>query len=174
MYLSCNPKDVRVMKNNYGKPYLPKERNSIEFSVAHSRDLALYSLVKGNRIGIDVEYKNPNLDFNQMFINSLSKREKGIYRNTPEKYQTEYFLKNWTLKEAYVKALGMGHYIPFDTLDISFLEYDDSTEKGENNGKSKWYSYHFTPAFNYLAALVVEDKYDRIPFARRVYFHLYP
>ncbi|GAG06227.1 unnamed protein product, partial [marine sediment metagenome] len=81
---------------------------------------------------------------------------------------------NWTLKEAYVKALGMGHYFPFDILDLSFLEFDDSTDKGEINRKSKWYSFHFTPAFNYIAALVVEEKYDEMPFARDVYFHLDP
>ena len=107
-----------------------------------------------------------------MFFSFLSKREKETYRNTPKIQQTTFFLKNWTLKEAYVKALGMGHYIPFDKLDLSFLEFNDSTEKDEINKKAKWHSYHFTPAFNYIAALVVEEKHDKIQFARSIYFHL--
>jgi 4'-phosphopantetheinyl transferase len=174
-YLSCNPEDISVMKNAYGKPYVLQERNNLEFSVTHSRDLALYSFVKGKKNGIDVEYKTLMLHFNNnIFFNFLSAREKRRYRNTPEKHQTEYLLKNWTLKEAYVKAVGVGHHVSFDKLDISFLEVNDSTEQGEINRKSKWCSYHFTPAFHYIAALVFEETYDRVQFARSVYFHLDP
>jgi len=172
MYLSCSPKDVTIIINAYGKPYLLKKPSDIEFSVTHSQDLVLYSLVNGKRIGIDVEYNNPHIDFSQMCIAFLSHREQELYRNTPEKSQAEFFLKNWTLKEAYVKALGMGHYLPFNKLDISLLELGDSTEKGEAIRKLKWRSYHFTPAYNYIAALVVKEKYDIVPFTRDVYFHL--
>jgi 4'-phosphopantetheinyl transferase len=173
-YLSCPPEEVCILKTAAGKPYLRPDRTDIEFSVTHSRDLALYSLVKGRRIGIDVESTDPSLDTNPLCSHFLTPREQAIYHNTPENDQRDWFLTKWTLKEAYVKALGVGHSCPFNALDTAFLEVDDSTATGDAPRTSTWSAYHFTPAFNYLAALVVDDPSHRFLFPRSVYYHLDP
>jgi len=69
-----------------------------------SRDnIALFGLARG-KIGVDVELSSAA----EPAWNVLHEEEKAALRALPRERQSEEFLRLWTAKEAYLKALGLG------------------------------------------------------------------
>ena len=80
----------------YGKPYI--EGNPVFFSIAHSGDDGVV-LASDKQCGVDLEvYRERKID---ALYNRLTEREKSEIQ---EDYKL--FLKNWVVKEAYIKMLG--------------------------------------------------------------------
>lgn len=75
--------------------------NKIEFNSTHSENFILIAL-NSSAIGIDIEFVNPNFDF-ETLLPSCFNREEQVFINSPT---TFYML--WTRKEAILKASGEG------------------------------------------------------------------
>ena len=97
-----------------GKPYLPGLPD-VHFSLSHSGTRVLCAL-SGSELGCDVECpRRADLALARRFFHpdetkwliSLSGRE-----------QEAAFLRLWTLKESYVKAVGLGLSLPLDAFRI--------------------------------------------------------
>ncbi len=109
---------LEISLSKFGKPEIMNYKN-IQFNLSHSKSRVMCAISE-NSIGCDVELKK-NADFKivqRFFANSeveFLKQE----NNKPE-FSNDFF-RIWTLKESYVKAKGMGFYIPFDSfaVDIS-------------------------------------------------------
>ena len=58
LYLGIDPQAICFYYATYGKPYLCPQpsADTIQFSVSHSKGLALFAFTKGRRIGIDLEH----------------------------------------------------------------------------------------------------------------------
>ena len=85
-----------ISRGVYGKPYI--EGNPVFFSISHSEDDGVV-LVSDKQCGVDLEvYKEHKID---ALYNRLTEREKAEIRK-----DYKLFLKNWVVKEAYIKYLG--------------------------------------------------------------------
>ncbi|MCL7040126.1 hypothetical protein MKW94_001148 [Papaver nudicaule] len=125
-----SPNLLKFQKNNFGKPEVEWEHNeqwnppSLNFNISHSSSLIACGVTVDMPIGIDVEEKqrrtkNSVLSFARRYF-SPHEVERLHAIADPEVQQHE-FIKLWTLKEAYVKALGRGFSAsPFKTFDIQF------------------------------------------------------
>lgn len=113
-------KDIIIQKTKYGKLYLANCED-IHFNLSHSGDWVLCG-VGDKTIGIDVEQMN-NKDF---FIDEkVFTKEECDYlyaQNGDDRLRA--FYKIWTLKESYIKNVGMGLSIPLKSFMFEF--------KGEN------------------------------------------
>lgn len=97
-----------------GKPYLA-DRPDVHFSLSHSGELALCAL-SGAAIGCDVETpRRVDLALAERFFHP---EESALLFSLPEREQEAAFLRLWTLKESYVKALGLGLALPLDAFCI--------------------------------------------------------
>ncbi|XP_031743729.1 uncharacterized protein LOC101203236 isoform X2 [Cucumis sativus] len=121
-----DPQALKFKKNMFGKP----ENSSqlclppLQFNISHSSSLIACGVTMHSPIGIDVEaktrkIKNNIIAFAKRFF-SPNEIEFLSAISDPESQRQE-FIKLWTLKEAYVKALGRGFSAtPFNTFTIQF------------------------------------------------------
>lgn len=103
-------------KGEHGKPSLAGYPN-IHYNVTHSDGItACISVDK--ECGIDAERVR---DFRPNVIKrAFSESEKALIENAPDEKKNLLFFRLWTLKEAYVKALGIGVSYPLNTTEFSF------------------------------------------------------
>jgi 4'-phosphopantetheinyl transferase len=108
-------KSIKFEYNPYGKPFL-KDYPHIHFNLSHSGDWVVCALSK-TEVGIDIE----KIDILPMQVakSILTERELD-YLSLGAEDPKELFYKYWTLKESYVKAVGEGIHIPFQTFEFLF------------------------------------------------------
>ncbi len=133
-YANVKPNDWMFTKNQYGKPSVAKEHGlpHLQFNISHTDKLIVCAVLMDNEIGVDVEYTLRPGETIAVADRFFSKKEVGDLMMLPEEDQRSRFFDYWTLKEAYIKACGMGLTIPlndfsFDlqkqsTISISFSE----------------------------------------------------
>lgn len=103
--------DIVFCNNEYGKPFLKDK--SIFFSISHSCQWVSVAVDRKN-LGIDIEkIRDVNLNVAKRFF---SPDEFEDMMKTSDKI--DYFFTLWTLKESYVKALGMGLHVPLNSFTI--------------------------------------------------------
>jgi len=146
-YLNISPHQLRFRNGVYGKPYLAKEFCRVQFSMAHSNELALYAFTIKHRIGVDLEYIHQIPDVEKMLARFLPRVED--FEMLPNNQKLSAFFTRWTRTEAYAKAVGTG-------LAQSFDGFDASLTLEEPACPSSWFITSFTPAPDYTASLVVE------------------
>lgn len=107
-----------IIKNDMGKPSLA-ERPDIHYNLSHAEGIAA-CMISDYECGIDCEKVR---DFRPNVIKRVfSENEKKMFEDTPDSEKALLFFKLWTLKEAYVKAIGIGISYPMDKAEFSFSE----------------------------------------------------
>ena len=165
--LRIDPRDVRFIHGEYGKPELAEAfaGSGLRFNLSHSGGLALCAVVRHCRVGVDIERLRPVPDLETIAERTFSPREREALRQLPPELRHEAFFNCWTRKEAYIKAIGRGLAHPLDRFSVSLapgapprLEtVDDDPREAE-----AWSVEAFVPSAGYAAALVVEGRADRI------------
>jgi len=105
-----------VVRNEHGKPSL-KDYPEIHYNMSHADGITA-CMLSDSECGIDCEnvrQYRPNV-VKRVF----SESEKILLENTPENERDLLFFRLWTLKEAYVKAIGTGISYPMNTAEFSF------------------------------------------------------
>lgn len=95
----------------FKRPYFD---DLIDFNISHSGEYIVCAISKTNRVGIDVEEIKdiPILDFESQF--STHELEKIL----EDKNSLHAFYTLWTQKEAFLKALGTGLYVPLNKVTV--------------------------------------------------------
>lgn len=109
---------VRLGVGPHGKPYLP-DHPAIEFNLSHSGDLALMAVAGGHPIGIDLEALRAVPDASSIAERYFAPGERADLARLPLEARELAFLRCWTRKEAYLKALGTGLQQPLDGFRVS-------------------------------------------------------
>uniref|UniRef100_A0A822Y9U6 holo-[acyl-carrier-protein] synthase n=1 Tax=Nelumbo nucifera TaxID=4432 RepID=A0A822Y9U6_NELNU len=124
------PRSFKFRKNTFGKPeiewghYEEWSPPALHFNVSHTSSLIACGVTVDKLVGVDVEekqrkIKNDILSFARRYF-SLHEVE-HLHAILDPEIQRQEFIKLWTLKEAYVKALGRGFSAaPFKTFTIRF------------------------------------------------------
>ncbi len=153
--------------NGYGKPKIATNvtSDSLHFNVSHSGDFYAAAVSRHELTGIDVELVTRERCIKQIADRHFSKTEVDNLLTLPEKYQLDRFYSLWTLKEAYIKARGMGLAIPLRDFGFDFKEEDDSfldfwVAGTLNDDASRWQFWQFAPVNNYRISLSVSTASD--------------
>jgi 4'-phosphopantetheinyl transferase len=161
-YLALAPDEVRFVYNEYGKPFISDGQNhcALSFNLSHSNGMALYALVRGRRVGIDIEYMREDFATLEVAERFFSKDEFEALKATPNDRRTGAFFNCWSRKESYIKAIGMGVSYPLDGFTVS-LAPDAAPELLKVNADTAeaahWKMYELDVAEGYAAALIVEN-----------------
>lgn len=115
-YADVDPRDWAFRANRWGRPEVdaPAHAPPIHFNLAHTDGLIVCAVAWDRDVGVDVEdaaRERPTLEIAADFF---APREVAALLGTPSSEQRERFFDYWTLKEAYIKARGMGLAIPLD------------------------------------------------------------
>jgi 4'-phosphopantetheinyl transferase len=104
-----SPRELRFISGAAGRPSLapPFDASGLEFNLAHTQGLVVLAVAHGGPLGIDVENydKKAPLEVARRFF---SQAEADALEALPGDAQPRRFLRLWTLKESYLKALGTG------------------------------------------------------------------
>jgi 4'-phosphopantetheinyl transferase len=112
------PASWRFTRTAFGRPELDPHF-ALRFSLANAPTLVACA-VSRDEVGVDVEPLARGEDVLRVAASVLSPREHEALRRLPPSAMADRALTLWTLKEAYVKARGLGLSMPVDALTFTF------------------------------------------------------
>ena len=115
------PKDISFEFGAHGKPFLPRSENPerLMFNLSHSGDDILFVLTRGAKIGVDIETVRERTMMDRIAERHYHPNEIRDLKKLEGSAFVDRFYEYWTLKEAWIKALGHGLSYPIATLDFS-------------------------------------------------------
>lgn len=152
-----------IYYDQYGRP-LQNEYPFIDFNISHSGDLVVCGITENGRIGVDIE-EEKYIDLNTV-RSCFAKEEIDFLEQLSEISKLSYFYHIWTLKEAYIKAVGSTFLISLDSF------WFDLTDKKNpifciKDGlfKRKWlfYSYRIKKKYRLSVCIEKTDVINNFP-----------
>ena len=125
--LGCSNERLSFGSSDYGKPFalVDEKPATISLNLSHSRKHGLIALVPHGRLGVDVEECVPRKDFDEMSEAVFGPHEQSALACVRGRDRVQLFFRLWTIKEALIKALGLGF-----TLDVSQFEVPPALHQG--------------------------------------------
>ena len=114
----CDPRDVCFETGRYGRPFVvrPDAVIPISFSISHTSGQVGVALSDRGPIGLDIESLERRIEPLELGRRTMTGAELSVLQRLDGRALTEAFLRLWTLKESYIKAIGTG----FSTDPTSF------------------------------------------------------
>jgi len=113
------PEAWRFQLNAYGKPAIEPECG-LRFNLSNSPDLVVCLIGEGAEVGVDVEPRARAGSIAEVGPRMFSPRELAQLGDLRDDERPERALRLWTLKEAYIKARGMGLALPLNKFSFLF------------------------------------------------------
>lgn len=114
-YLGVAARDVQIVPQPcaacgrpHGKPALAPPAGGLHFNVSHTGELLLVAVAQGREVGIDAEPHGRARPLASTARSWLADPETRALERLPPEEREQALLRLWTLKEAYLKAVGVG------------------------------------------------------------------
>lgn len=123
LYVGRPPKLLQFGYNAFGKPDLigaPCETR-VHFNLSHAGGLALYAVAAGREVGVDIEVMREGVPYEELATNFFSRREAAALLALPAGDRMRAFFECWVRKEAYIKARGVGLFMPLDSFEVELV-----------------------------------------------------
>lgn len=149
------PSAWRFRNGTHGKPEIEGAKSGLRFNLSHTRGLVAAAVTFQYDVGVDVEQVDPKrlgLDVAERFF---APAEAQHLRALPQEARTEASYAYWTLKEAYIKAIGLGLSCPLDAFNFVLEPLSISFSRRINDNPAQWLFQRFHPAEHYALALAV-------------------
>jgi len=144
-------KEIQVGRNAYGKPHV-KDRSGIYYNISHSGKYVVCGLAAGS-LGIDIEEVRPiDLDIAKSFFHP-KEYDYIVSRETDQQIDSLYDF--WTLKESYIKYLGVGLN---KSLDSFYFNLAGPTIEFYSKENHPAYFYRYGIEDNYKLAVCVGSR----------------
>jgi len=158
-YLNIDPADCAFESNRYGRPsLLGPAAATLGFNLSHTNGLVAYAMAGVPEIGVDVEHverATVSLDLARRFF---SPAEADALEALPPADRPSRFFDYWTLKEAYIKARGLGLSLPLDSFSMQLepggpprIRFTDAIDAAPDS----WQFAQFNPSPRHRLALAV-------------------
>lgn len=154
-YLNCQPSQLDFSKNKYGKPFL--SGYNVQFNLSHSGTFALLAVSAVHKVGIDVEQVRPDVEIDDLGRRYFSQSEHAELMGLHHEQRTAAFFRYWTLKEAYIKAHGLGLSLPLDSFDVSLIPISLKATRPDPDEASRWTLSSLEVHTGYSGAVAVEN-----------------
>ena len=151
------PQDWTFVTGAWGKPRIDASDASARlcFNLSHTRGHVAVAVALDREVGVDVERMAPSRADEEVARQLFAPAEFADFQEEPEAGRAAAFFDVWTLKEAYIKAVGLGVALPLkdfaftrDPLRISFAPTLDDVP-------SRWLFRRFRPEPDVAMALAV-------------------
>ena len=125
--LGCTPAAWRWREGPHGRPEIDEPGVTVHFNVAHSADLVVCAVAMDREVGVDVEDLQRRPVDRRFVTRYCAPAEAADIAAQPEDTWHDRFLTYWTLKEAYLKARGLGVSVPL--ADVCFTPSPDGSAR---------------------------------------------
>jgi 4'-phosphopantetheinyl transferase len=159
-YATCAPAAWTFTVNQYGRPDIAPGicELPLRFNLSHTRGLVAVAIALERDLGVDVEHMYPrsfDLGVGEHFF---APAEVAALTALPAEAQRDRFFAYWTLKEAYIKARGMGLALPLDQFAFDLDRWDEIVltvdPRLEDDGRAWWFHQrHVGPEHRLAVAL---------------------
>jgi 4'-phosphopantetheinyl transferase len=145
-----------------GRPEIASPATTLRFNLAHSGGLVACAIADGRDVGIDVEHRRrPALDPRLVTRYCAPAEIADIEARQP--HWRDRFLTYWTLKEAYLKARGLGIAVPLSEICFSLDPAIRVTFLGSLAGAAADWSFALlSPTDDHVAAVAAPGAALRV------------
>ena len=155
-YLDNVPGEIIINLNKYGKPCLDDKKLKYNFSLSHAGEWIILALSEGGAVGVDIEkIKTIDLSIAKEFF--LQPEIDYIFKRSDEKLKR--FYRVWTLRESYLKCLGMGLHYPLANF---YFQIGSNIEVIDKSVKKDYKFRFFNIPNNYLLAVCLADDFSPV------------
>jgi 4'-phosphopantetheinyl transferase len=159
--------EVKFRVEPDGKPVVePGKSQRIHFSLSRSEELVLIGFAP-SPLGVDVEWLEKAIDVDALADFVLSRCEQDGFKRLDPHDRRKAFLQCWTIKEAYLKAIGKGLFLPPNTIEVCLRPGERAGLQsifGDERAASRWCVQLVVPREGYVGAVAIEG----IPWSTRV------
>jgi 4'-phosphopantetheinyl transferase len=167
-YAPIKAQDWRFNTGPHGKPELQNPPIDLRFNLSHNDNLIVCAVCLNNNIGCDVESLSRKISIEAISKRYFSAQEYKSLSALPQALQQHRFFEYWTLKEAFVKATGLGisqglESFSFSVGQASSQDYNDNIKLSFSQpvnevNSGDWYSRLLYSDTNNCVAVCVNDK----------------
>jgi 4'-phosphopantetheinyl transferase len=161
-YLNQEPDRLRFVYGPEGKPALADaSEGCVQFNLSHSEALALYALTRGREVGIDLEWINPRVGFEELAERFFTPGEASTLHALPDHAREAAFFACWTRKEAYMKAIGKGLSLPTQDFEVTLAPGEPAmliSTRHDPDQAIRWSLLELDAGPGFAAALAAEGR----------------
>jgi 4'-phosphopantetheinyl transferase len=166
-YVDIAPMDWVFGLNEYGRPEIANnepQAQRISFNIAHTNSLIVLGVTQDYALGVDVENTSERAPI-RIAEDKFARAEVLALRGLPSERQRQRFFEYWTLKEAYIKARGMGLSLPLDAFSFSFPDERAirlKTRRSLKDDPARWRFWQFCLEPYYLVAVCAQQPLESL------------
>jgi 4'-phosphopantetheinyl transferase len=141
-----------------GKPFIlsPSGAPTLAFNLSHTHGFVACAIAAGGEVGIDVESVDRATDGRRIAARYFSKAERDWLDACDPRERAIRFIEHWTLKEAYLKAIGRGLSYRLNAFGFAFEgERHIRFSPPPDTEASAWTFALFAPSARYRMAAAV-------------------
>jgi 4'-phosphopantetheinyl transferase len=114
------PRALRFENGAHGRPELawPERTPPLRFNLSHTRGLVACAVALEHDVGVDVEHADRRVDIDQLARSVFSDAERAALARLEGDARRARFFELWTLKEAYIKAVGKGLALRLQAISL--------------------------------------------------------
>jgi len=162
-YEPVNAKAWAFSVGEHGKPAVSSPLSSLRFNLSHAEDYIVLAVSRHRDIGVDIEYMQRKASYLKIAAEYFSKMENANLSALPKAAQRARFYDFWTLKEAYLKACGLGVMAGLDQFGFqldqgtgaSITFYGQQIEK-----PTDWFFWRAALDGDYRLSLAIRSRAD--------------
>jgi 4'-phosphopantetheinyl transferase len=158
-YTGVPAADLTFARSPHGKPSIVWSggQSPVRFNLTHSYDRALLAVAYRHEVGVDLERKNEDTDVESLARRYFCPSEYLTLEALSPAARRDAFFRLWTLKEAVMKAVGLGLSLPPDQIEVTLTSAGPSALlRLGDEGMDRWCVCELPAVHGYVAALAVE------------------
>jgi 4'-phosphopantetheinyl transferase len=150
-----------------GRPEVDEPGVALHFSLAHSAGLVVCGLAGDREVGVDVEDRARRPLDRRLVHRYCSASESADIDAQEEDGWHDRFLTYWTLKEAYLKARGLGIAVPLSDVSLSLGDGSATLRFGASLAglDARWAFATMAPTPRHIVAVAAPSADGPVRFA---------
>lgn len=147
----------------HGKPFLvsPEHEPPLHFNISHSGKYIVLAF-STSPIGIDIEYLDRDTKIDQMAHRFFHLTEQKLISTSEDCNKKKQFFRIWTIKEAFLKAIGTGITIPTNSFYATEINKNsfhiNAVDKKDQEEYSSWTLQAVHAPDNYICTICYQDS----------------
>lgn len=161
------PAEWQFAANAYGRPRIAGAgAGTLDFNLSHTDGRIVLAVCRSQSPGVDIERLDRLETVADIAVRFFAETETLALSALPLSAQRRRFFDLWTLKEAYIKARGMGLSIPLKDFSIHFPAKGRPTicfVDGVDDEPSRWQFWSLHAGEDYALSLAISNAVSLRP-----------
>ncbi|HCK32190.1 MAG: hypothetical protein CMH32_02345 [Micavibrio sp.] len=165
-YTGIKPKELSFKTGEWGKPHIA-QNTPIKFNLSHTHGLTSIVITNNIECGIDIEQTQKiGQDYLNLAPRIMDECELEYFNTLDANQKPSNFVSIWTIKESYIKTLGMG--LSYNLTDIHIDAPNSASpviqDRNDETAQQRFSISILNPEKNYVGACVTESATDDISY----------